>query len=81
MYTCEAMERDKLKLANQYFTHLATKQTDAIDAIVGCCRLDEPLLKKLIGKFMHMMCGFFYLWLEMYFNLLIYLFYHLSFFN
>ncbi|XP_071178743.1 serine/threonine-protein kinase 36-like isoform X5 [Mytilus edulis] len=48
MYTCEAMERDKLKIGNQYFTHLAAKETDAIDAILACCKLEEARLKKLI---------------------------------
>ena len=49
MYTCEAMERDKLKIANQYFSHLASKQTDAMDAILSCCKLEQHLLKNLIG--------------------------------
>ena len=51
MYTCEAMERDKLKIANQYFSHLATKQTEALDAILACCKMDEAHLKKLIGQY------------------------------
>ncbi|CAC5416461.1 FU [Mytilus coruscus] len=48
MYTCEAMERDKLKIGNQYFSHMAAKETDAIDAILACCKLEEARLKKLI---------------------------------
>jgi hypothetical protein len=51
MYTCEAMERDKLKIANQYFSHLASKQTDAMDAILSCCKLEKHLLKNLIGMY------------------------------
>ncbi|KAK3094442.1 hypothetical protein FSP39_001787 [Pinctada imbricata] len=47
MYTCEAMERNKLKLANQYFTSLASKQTSAIDSLLDCCVADPNTLQKM----------------------------------
>lgn len=47
MYTCEAMERNKLQVANQYFTHLASKQTNTLDCILNCTMGDPNILKKL----------------------------------
>lgn len=50
MYTCEAMERNKLQVANQYFTHLASKQTNTLDGILNCTMGDPNVLKKLTGE-------------------------------
>lgn len=55
MYTCEAMERNKLQVANQYFTHLASKQTNTLDGILNCTMGDPNVLKKLTGEY----CQFF----------------------
>lgn len=53
MYTCEAMERNKLQVANQYFTHLASKQTNTLDCILNCTMGDPNILKKLTGKIVY----------------------------
>ncbi|XP_052245877.1 serine/threonine-protein kinase 36-like isoform X2 [Dreissena polymorpha] len=47
MYTCEAMERDKLKLADQYFTMLSCKHTAALDALMAATLPDTAILYKL----------------------------------
>ncbi|XP_052801977.1 serine/threonine-protein kinase 36-like isoform X1 [Mya arenaria] len=47
IYTCEAMERDKLGLADQYFTLLSTKHTAALDALMTATLPDVAVLQKL----------------------------------
>ncbi|KAL5015967.1 hypothetical protein ScPMuIL_005556 [Solemya velum] len=47
MYTCEAMERNKLNIANQYFCQLVSSQSAALDAILACTQKDPMVLKKL----------------------------------
>ncbi|XP_021342400.1 serine/threonine-protein kinase 36-like isoform X3 [Mizuhopecten yessoensis] len=50
MFTCEVMERNKLHLANQYFTQLSGKHMAAIDALLECTKPDAQILKKLTGS-------------------------------
>jgi len=50
MYTCEAMERDNMKLADQYFTAVASKHTAALDALMTATLPDPAMLIKLTGK-------------------------------
>ncbi|XP_053375553.1 serine/threonine-protein kinase 36-like isoform X2 [Mercenaria mercenaria] len=47
IYTCEAMERDKMKLADQYFMMLATKHTAALDSLMAATLPDTTVLHKL----------------------------------
>ena len=46
------MERDKLKLAEQYFTQLASKHTAALDSLLGAALPDPAILLKLTGNCM-----------------------------
>ena len=50
IYTCEAMERDKLKLSEQYFTQLASKHTEALDSLLAASLPDQAVLLKLTGN-------------------------------
>jgi len=50
IYTFEAMERDKMKLADQYFSLLASKHTAALDALMTATLPDTAVLQKLTGK-------------------------------
>lgn len=47
IYTCEAMERDNMKLANQYFTMLSSKHTAALDSLMAAALPDTGILRKL----------------------------------
>lgn len=49
IYTCEAMERDNMKLADQYFTQLSTKHTAALDALMTATLPDPAILIRLTG--------------------------------
>lgn len=51
IYTCEAMERDNMKLADQYFTQLSAKHTAALDALMTATLPDPAILIKLTGWF------------------------------
>ena len=44
------MERDKLKLAEQYFTQLTSKHTAALDSLLAAALPDPAILLKLTGK-------------------------------
>ncbi|KAL4223174.1 Serine/threonine-protein kinase 36 [Mactra antiquata] len=47
IYTCEAMERDKMKLADQYFMLISSKYMSALDSLMSATLPDTAVLLKL----------------------------------
>ncbi|KAK6192112.1 hypothetical protein SNE40_003650 [Patella caerulea] len=47
LYITEVMERDKLNLADDYFSNLGVKQTITLDTLLSCTQPDSSSIKRL----------------------------------